>query len=50
MSGSLESVRWNACMRKLEFGLHSRLKEILGGMESEPLLTPRDIYSPYSDS
>ena len=30
MSGSLESVRWNACAHRLVLGLHSHPKEFLG--------------------
>ena len=30
MSGSFESVRWNACVHGLDLGLCSRLKEFLG--------------------
>ena len=35
MSGSLESVRWNACAHRLDLGLYSRPKEF-GGKESDP--------------
>ena len=41
MSGSFESLRWNACVHGLDFGLYSHLKEFWRGMESEPMLTPR---------
>ena len=41
MSGSLESVRRNACVHRLDLGLYSNLKESLR-MESEPMLTPRE--------
>ena len=41
-SGSFESVRWNACVHRLELGLYSHPKEFLGGMEFEPMLTPRE--------
>ena len=41
MSESFESVRWNACVHRLDFGLYSRPKEF-GGMGSEPTLTPRE--------
>ena len=41
MSGSFESVRWNACVHRLDLSLYSHLKEF-GGMDSEPMLTPRD--------
>ena len=30
MSGSFESVRWNACVYKLDLGLHSHPKEFVG--------------------
>ena len=30
MSGSLESVRWNACVHRLDLGLYSHPKEFLG--------------------
>ena len=39
MSGSFESVRWNACVHRLDLGLYSHPKEFWG-MESEPMLTP----------
>ena len=41
MSGSLESMRWNACVHRLDLGLYSHPKEFWG-MESEPMLTPRE--------
>ena len=51
MSGSFESVRWNACVHRLDLGLYSHPKEfflegvkevgVRVGMESEPMLTPR---------
>ena len=34
MSGSFESVRWNACVHGLDLGLYSHPKEFLG-TESE---------------
>ena len=40
-SGSFESVRWNACMHRLDLRLYSHPKEFWG-MESEPMLTPRE--------
>ena len=40
-SGSLESVRWNACVHRLDLGLYSHPKEVWG-IESEPMLTPRE--------
>ena len=30
MSGSLESVRWNSCVHRLDLGSYSHLKEFLG--------------------
>ena len=30
MSGSFESVRWNACVHRLDLGLYSHLKEFFG--------------------
>ena len=30
MSGSFESMRWNACVHRLDLGLYSHLKEFLG--------------------
>ena len=30
MSGSFESVRWNACEHRLDLGLHSHPKEFWG--------------------
>ena len=41
-SGSFESVWWNACVHRLDLGLYSHPKEFLGGMEFEPMLTPRE--------
>ena len=41
MSGSSESMLWNACVHRLDLGLNSYPKEFLG-MESEPMLTPRE--------
>ena len=41
MSGSFESLRWNACVHRLHLSLYSHPKEF-GGMESEPMLTPRE--------
>ena len=42
MSGSFESVRWNACVQRLDLGLYSHPKEFLGnGVEA--MLTPREI-------
>ena len=43
MSESLESVRWNACVHRLDLGLYPYPKDLGGGggggMESEPMLT-----------
>ena len=41
-SGSFESMRWNACMHRLDLGLYSHPKEFFWGMEFEPMLTPRE--------
>ena len=41
MSGSLQSVQWNACVHRLDLGLHSFQKSF-EVMESEPMLTPRE--------
>ena len=30
MSGTFESVRWNACVHRLDLGLYSHPKEVLG--------------------
>ena len=30
MSGSFESVQWNACVHRLDLGLYSHLKEFWG--------------------
>ena len=35
-------MRWNACVHRLDLGLYSHPKEFFGGMELEPMLTPRD--------
>ena len=41
MSGSFESVPWNACVHRLDPGLFSHPKEILGnGVRTQ--LTPRE--------
>ena len=40
MSGSLESVRWDTCVHRLELGLY--IRKSFGGMESETKLTPRE--------
>ena len=41
MSGSFESVRWNACVHRLDLGLYSHPKGFWG-KESEPMLTPKE--------
>ena len=41
MAGSFESVRWNACVHRLDLGLYSHPKEFWG-IESEPILIPRE--------
>ena len=38
MSGSFESVRWNACVHRLDLGLFSHQKELLWGTEPQPRL------------
>ena len=30
MSGSFESMRWNACVHRLDLGIYSELKEFWG--------------------
>ena len=42
VSGSFESVQWNACVHRLDLGLYSHPKEVFEGMESEAVLTPRE--------
>ena len=42
MSGSFESVRWNACVHRLDLGLYSHPKEFIGEWSSEPMLSPKD--------
>ena len=42
MSGFFESVRWDASLHRLDLSLYSLPKEFFGGMESEPMLTPRE--------
>ena len=37
-SGSFESVRWNACMHRLDLGLYSHPKEFLGEWSLNPCL------------
>ena len=41
-SGSFESMRWNACVHRLGLGLLLSSERVFGGMESEPILTPRE--------
>ena len=41
MSGYFESVRWNACVQRLDLGF-SLIRKSFGGMESGPMLTPRE--------
>ena len=41
MSGSFESLGWNACVHRLDLGLYSHPKEFVG-MESEPMLGGRN--------
>ena len=41
MSGSFQSVPWNACVHRIDLSLYSHPKEFWG-MESEPKLTPRE--------
>ena len=41
MSGSFKSMQWNACVHRLDLSLFSHPKSF-GGMESEPMLTPRE--------
>ena len=45
MTGSFESVRWDECAHRLDLGLYSHLR-VLGGMESQPMFTPREKYPP----
>ena len=37
-----QSMQWNACAHRLDLSLYSHLKEFFGGMEFEPMLTPRE--------
>ena len=41
MSGSFESVGWTVCVHRLDFS-YSLIQKSFGGMESEPMLTPRE--------
>ena len=43
MLGSFESVQWNACVHRQDLSLYLHPKEF-GGMESEPMLTPREKF------
>ena len=43
MSGSLESVLWNAYVHRLDLGLFSHPKKF-SGMEPEPTLSPREKF------
>ena len=40
MSGSVEPMWWNACVRRLDVSLYTHPKELYG-LESQPMLTPR---------
>ena len=40
MSGSFETMQWNESVHRLDLGLYSHPKGF-GGMESDPMLTPR---------
>ena len=40
MSGSFESVRWNACVHRLDLSF-TLIQKSFRGMELEPMLTPR---------
>ena len=42
MSGSIESMPWSVGVHRLDLGLYSHLKELFWGMESEPMLTPKE--------
>ena len=41
MSGSFEFVQWNSCVNRLDLSLYY-IPRVLGGMESETVLTPRE--------
>ena len=41
MLGSFESVRWNACVHRWT-AIYALIRKSFGGMESEPMLTPRE--------
>ena len=45
MSGSFVSVLWNACVQRLDLILYSHPNEFFYGMESEPILIPKEIPS-----
>ena len=42
MSGSFKSVWWSANVHRLDLRLYSHPKQFFEGMESEPMLTPRE--------
>ena len=43
MSGSFESVRWNACVHRLDqTSVYTLIQKSFCGMESETMLTPRE--------
>ena len=44
MSGSFESVRWNTYVHRPDLDLYSHQKKSFWGMESEPMLTPREKF------
>ena len=41
MSGSFESLRWNACVHRLDL-VFTLIRKSSCGMDSEPMLTPRE--------
>ena len=42
ISESFESMWWNACVHWLDLSLNSHIRNSFQGMESEPMLTPRE--------
>ena len=50
MSGSLESVRWNACGHWLDFGLYSHLKEFSGNINSKGKMPSTENILPRGES
>ena len=42
MSGSFESLKWNVCAHRLDLDLYSHSKDVFKGMESKPMLTPKE--------